>query len=231
MATDATGVPTSPDSIPTYNTSADAPSGLGFNAAMAAIQTGLSARVLKSLFTTAGDIIYATGASTVARLGIGSNGQILTVSGGLPTWGSGASIVGARVYRTTDLTGIVSSTDTVIPWDAESFDTDTIHDTVTNTSRLTAKTAGYYSIGATVRWENNNVGSIHQTRIRLNGTTDIEWAELTPVSPLTQKVLTVYQMGVGDYVEIVVRHDSGSNRLLQHGTGTESLHAFMYKVG
>ena len=44
MATDATGVATSPDSIPTYNTSVDAPSGLGFNAAMAAIQTALSAR-------------------------------------------------------------------------------------------------------------------------------------------------------------------------------------------
>lgn len=42
MATDATGTPTSPDSIPTYNTSTDAPSGLGFNAAIAAIQAALT---------------------------------------------------------------------------------------------------------------------------------------------------------------------------------------------
>lgn len=39
MPTDATGTPTSPDSIPTYNTSVDSPSGTGFNGAMAAIQT------------------------------------------------------------------------------------------------------------------------------------------------------------------------------------------------
>lgn len=45
MATDATGTPTSPDNIPTYNTAVDAPSGKGFNAAMAAIQTALNARV------------------------------------------------------------------------------------------------------------------------------------------------------------------------------------------
>lgn len=43
MATDATGTPTSPDSIPKYLTSADAPSGKGFNAAMDAIQAALTA--------------------------------------------------------------------------------------------------------------------------------------------------------------------------------------------
>lgn len=56
MATDATGTPTSPDSIPTYNTSVDAPSGLGFNAAMAAIQTALSARVSKPTGIADGEI-------------------------------------------------------------------------------------------------------------------------------------------------------------------------------
>jgi hypothetical protein len=40
MATDATGTPTSPDLIPTYNTSADAPSGLGFIAMAALNATG-----------------------------------------------------------------------------------------------------------------------------------------------------------------------------------------------
>lgn len=86
MATDATGTPTSPDAIPTYLTSADAPSGKGFNAAMAAIQVALSSRIPKTLTTTTGDLIYASGANTPARLGIGSTGNVLTVSGGLPTW-------------------------------------------------------------------------------------------------------------------------------------------------
>ena len=40
----------------------------------------------KTLTTTTGDIIYASGANTPARLGIGSTNQVLKVSGGLPTW-------------------------------------------------------------------------------------------------------------------------------------------------
>lgn len=52
MATDATGTPTSGDSIPKYNVSVDKPSGLGFNAAMDQIQTALNLR-LKSTDTPA----------------------------------------------------------------------------------------------------------------------------------------------------------------------------------
>jgi hypothetical protein len=36
--------------------------------------------------TTTGDTIYSSSGSTPARLGIGSTGQVLTVSGGLPAW-------------------------------------------------------------------------------------------------------------------------------------------------
>ena len=36
--------------------------------------------------TTTGDTIYSSSGSTPARLGIGTTGQVLTVSGGLPAW-------------------------------------------------------------------------------------------------------------------------------------------------
>lgn len=36
--------------------------------------------------TTTGDILYASAANTPTRLGIGSSGQILSVSGGVPAW-------------------------------------------------------------------------------------------------------------------------------------------------
>jgi hypothetical protein len=36
--------------------------------------------------TTTGDTIYSSSGSTPARLGIGSTGQVMTVSGGVPTW-------------------------------------------------------------------------------------------------------------------------------------------------
>ena len=45
-----------------------------------------------SPLTTAGDIIYGGTSGAGTRLGIGSTGQVLTVSGGLPAWGSPADI-------------------------------------------------------------------------------------------------------------------------------------------
>jgi len=44
-----------------------------------------------TLTTTTGDIIYASSANTPARLGIGSEGQVLKVTSGVPTWGEGGS--------------------------------------------------------------------------------------------------------------------------------------------
>ena len=47
----------------------------------------------------AGSLIYATDASTYAVLGIGSEGQSLTVTGGVPVWGAGgANILQVQVF-------------------------------------------------------------------------------------------------------------------------------------
>jgi hypothetical protein len=59
-----------------------------------AIQTQLDAKTAKSTLTTTGDIYYASGANTPARLAIGSTGNVLTVAGGIPSWatpGGGAT--------------------------------------------------------------------------------------------------------------------------------------------
>ena len=55
MATDATGTPTSLG-IPKFNTSADAPSGLGFNAAMDTINTLIAARMTAPANPVDGDV-------------------------------------------------------------------------------------------------------------------------------------------------------------------------------
>jgi len=48
--------------------------------------------IANSLLTTTGDTIYASGASTPARLAIGTSGQTLTVSaGGIPEWATPAA--------------------------------------------------------------------------------------------------------------------------------------------
>jgi len=50
----------------------------------------LTTKTDKSTLTTTGDIYYASSANTPARLGIGSASQVLTVSGGVPTWAAPA---------------------------------------------------------------------------------------------------------------------------------------------
>jgi hypothetical protein len=57
-----------------------------------------AAYIGKALTTTTGDIIYASAASTPARLGIGSTDQILKVSGGLPVWATPASASPASTF-------------------------------------------------------------------------------------------------------------------------------------
>ena len=41
---------------------------------------------MATTITTNGDLIYGTGSGTFTRRGIGSTGQVLTVTGGVPTW-------------------------------------------------------------------------------------------------------------------------------------------------
>jgi hypothetical protein len=55
------------------------------------VQTQVDAKIAKTLTTTTGDIIYASGANTPARLGIGSTGEVLTVASGLPSWAAPAA--------------------------------------------------------------------------------------------------------------------------------------------
>jgi hypothetical protein len=70
--------------------------------------------IQNALLTTTGDTIYASGASTPARLGIGSTGQVLTVAGGVPTWatpaGGGGKVL--QVVQATYSTQTSNSTST-----------------------------------------------------------------------------------------------------------------------
>jgi hypothetical protein len=81
------------------NTAANARTALGTNDAanittgtIAIANGGTGANTAAAAFnainpmTTTGDILYEASPTTAARLGIGSTGQILTVSGGIPAW-------------------------------------------------------------------------------------------------------------------------------------------------
>ncbi len=63
-----------------------------------------------SPITTTGDIIYSSGGAANTRLGIGSSGQVLTVSGGVPSWqtpsGGTVTSVSGTANRITSTGGI-----------------------------------------------------------------------------------------------------------------------------
>lgn len=75
-----------------------------------------AAAVPKSTVTTAGDVIYATGSSTVTRLGIGTAGQVLAVNSGVtaPEWITPSS-GGITLISTTTLSGNATITLSSIP--------------------------------------------------------------------------------------------------------------------
>ena len=66
-----------------------------------------------TLTTTTGDIIYASGANTPARLAIGTSADVLTVSGGIPAWAAPAG--GGKILQVISAeldTQAISSTST-----------------------------------------------------------------------------------------------------------------------
>jgi len=102
-----------------------------------------------TLTSTTGDIIYASGANTPARLGIGSTGNVLTVASGIPSWaapaGGGGAMPTFSAYSTTTQS-INANVYTKITFTTESWDTDSAF----ASSRFTPLTAGYYSVSAMV---------------------------------------------------------------------------------
>lgn len=57
--------------------------------------------ITKALLTAAGDIIYASGASTPAKLAKGANGEVLTLAAGLPSWAAAPGNGGPTIVRKT----------------------------------------------------------------------------------------------------------------------------------
>lgn len=71
--------------------------------------TNLDTTGMVNPMTTTGDTIYSSSGTTPARLGIGSSGQVLTVSGGIPSWATPSSGGGMTLLSTTTLSGATTT--------------------------------------------------------------------------------------------------------------------------
>jgi hypothetical protein len=124
--------------------------------------------------------------------------------------GGGGYTEGAHVTQSTNQSVPTGGSGLTVPFDTETHDTDTIHSTSVNTTRLTCVTTGVYSIGGSLMYAANATGN-RDAYILLNNTTfiaaDNRAARATGGTTLTPQ--TIYPLTAGDYVELVTYQTSG----------------------
>jgi hypothetical protein len=242
VATDATGTPTSLG-IPKFNTSVDAPSGLGTNAMMDEIDTLIAARIAKPSAPSSGDALVWNGTSwdkssgatkvAVAGLAPGTEGYSLQVVSGVPAWAATAasSFAGVKVYRTANQAATGGGVVNKVQWDNEEFDTDAFHDNVTNNTRLTVPSgkAGKYLVMAHFRMSGTTGGTDDRIEImKNNATVAYEFAKDSGAFN-NFRISEVFDLAVADYIEINMVRVNAAAATAQGGQ--TDFRASMIKVG
>ena len=167
---------------------------------------------IDGLLTTTGDTYYASAAGTPARLGIGSSAQVLTVSGGVPSWATpaGGSFSGCRAVKTGSNQSISDGTATAVTLNTEDFDTSSYHDNSTNNTRMTVPSTGYYLLIGNIGYGSNSSGTRHVS-FRVDGSsysTQSGYAAVNGAVTVVCNVDVIY-LTTGQYVEMMAYQNSG----------------------
>jgi hypothetical protein len=103
---------------------------------------------------------------------------------------------------------IPNNTSTALTFGSEDFDIGGLHSTASNTSRLTAPSAGLWLIGATAEFTANTTGR-RGLYLRANGTAIFAGTLGTAANFSAATVVSLYQLGAGQFVEALAYQDSG----------------------
>lgn len=118
-----------------------------------------------------------------------------------------------RVYRST-VQSYTDATEGTQLFDTERYDTNTMHDTSTNTGRITIKTAGIYIVTFRGRFAAAADYSQCYAILKLNGATTIDQDLITPTTFNTNpslRIATQYKFAVNDYIEVIGYQDNTAN--------------------
>lgn len=110
----------------------------------------------------------------------------------------------ARVYNNANIS-CSNGVNVVVTFNSERWDNAGLHSTSANTSRLTAPVAGKYLIFAHIAWANTDTTGYRRLGLQHNGATKIAGHILNgDVDDSRMSVSTVWDLAVGDYVEVLV---------------------------
>lgn len=120
-----------------------------------------------------------------------------------------------RVRNTANISHTSSGSYQALTFNSERVDVGSMHDTSSNTGRITIPSGGggLYLIGGCIEFAANATG-LRGAQIRLNGSTVIVIQEAPSIgagSAHPIAVTTAYQLAAGDYLELMGKQSSGGN--------------------
>lgn len=138
--------------------------------------------------------------------------EFVTASGSSGIF-SGASLTKSAVQS------VAQNSEIAITFNGEVYDTDNYHDNSTNPSRLTAPASGWYLVGGSVEISSLNDQNYMLVRIRKNGSgangdgrTRLTNSSSAGGGYLAGHYSRPVNLNTGEYVEITIEHNYGSNR-------------------
>lgn len=157
-----------------------------------------------------GDLSVGTGANTAQKLTAGANSTLLMAESGETTGLKWLLTQFCKATKSGD-TSANDATWTTVPLDTETYDTDTMHDLITNNSRITCKTAGTYLMIGLVSFAVNATGDRYSC-FRFNDTTDFSKSGGIPGDAIviTRSIcIDIRTLAVNDWIELRGYQTSG----------------------
>ena len=165
-----------------------------------------------------GDIIYATSASQLSRLGIGSTGAVLVVDSGVPTWDTSPTIAGLLTADSLTVTGTTTLNGNLVLGDAAT-DTLAITSTITGGTPLVFEGAtadGYETSFVITDPTADRTITFADSSITVNAAADISGTTLAS-NVVTTSATTVGALNSGSITSGFTSIDVGSGAITTTG--------------
>lgn len=117
-----------------------------------------------------------------------------------------------RVFNSANIS-VSNGAYNALTFNSERYNTDSMHSTAVNTSRITATTAGKYNAGGCIQYAAAAGGSIRAAAVRLNGLTIVGHMTTPSLGASASPQVNVscdYALAAADYLELLAFQDSGA---------------------